>query len=417
MELDTSDLTGEILCALEVGSSRATAAIGRLQNGEIRLLGVGTAERAGLLDGYSFNLDEVTDAVSEAYRDARTVAGVDSADTFWMGLPSNFVRTVTFKQTVELDRRTVTAADLMQALAAAREELASPVYAVLHQPVSRCQVDGRDYFDDVIGRRGRQLVVEGHLLMAAEKAVQMLEKACHGAGITLNGMMLDVMAACCATVSERQRKDGVCVVDLGHRSTSIGIWAHGHLQHVGILHVGGETIARKVAETLETTVEESRSLIQRYGSAQAERVPSGDMFDVRPMDADSVRYPRRYLAHILEPIFQELFKSIIQYVERAVPLASLDSGIVLTGGLASLDGLMGMAAQTFGERRLMVQPGVPGGVTGLADMVCEPRFATTVGLMIEASVPDRTRSFYYRNETNLTETITARIRTFFERMF
>jgi cell division protein FtsA len=141
------------------------------------------------------------------------------------------------------------------------------------------------------------------------------------------------------------------------------------------------------------------------------------MFDVRPMDANSVRYHRKYLAYILEPMFQEMFQAIIHYVERQVPLGSLESGVVLTGGLASTDGLMGTAAQTFGERRLLVRPGVPGGVSGLADMVCEPRFATTVGLLIEASVSDRDRSFFTRDDNRITETISTKIRTFFERMF
>jgi cell division protein FtsA len=63
----------------------------------------------------------------------------------------------------------------------------------------------------------------------------------------------------------------------------------------------------------------------------------------------------------------------------------LSSGIVLTGGTASLDGIVGLAERVF---HLPVRIGAPsqtGG--GLADIVSGPAYSTGVGLLLGAHAP------------------------------
>jgi cell division protein FtsA len=60
---------------------------------------------------------------------------------------------------------------------------------------------------------------------------------------------------------------------------------------------------------------------------------------------------------------------------------SLNSGIVLTGGGAILDGMPEIAEQIFD---LPIRRGYPAGVGGLADHVNSPTFATGVGLVLYA---------------------------------
>jgi len=59
----------------------------------------------------------------------------------------------------------------------------------------------------------------------------------------------------------------------------------------------------------------------------------------------------------------------------------LNSGIVLTGGGAILDGIPEIAEQIFD---LPIRRGCPNDVGGLADHVNSPTFATGVGLVLYA---------------------------------
>ena len=58
---------------------------------------------------------------------------------------------------------------------------------------------------------------------------------------------------------------------------------------------------------------------------------------------------------------------------------SLNSGIVLTGGTALLEGLEDVAEEIFD---LPVRRGDPAGVGGLVDRVATPDYATAVGLLL-----------------------------------
>ena len=66
-------------------------------------------------------------------------------------------------------------------------------------------------------------------------------------------------------------------------------------------------------------------------------------------------------------------------IRRAGYEKCLNSGIVLTGGGAILDGMPEMAEQIFD---LPIRRGCPTGVGGLADHVNSPTFATGVGLVL-----------------------------------
>ena len=95
--------------------------------------------------------------------------------------------------------------------------------------------------------------------------------------------------------------------------------------------------------------------------------------------------PRRVLSEILQPRAEEICHLLWDEIRRAGYEKSLNSGIVLTGGGAMLEGMAEIAEQIFD---LPVRRAAPEGVGGLADHVNNPAFATSVGLVrLHASQP------------------------------
>src|SRR5690242_4142552 len=88
---------------------------------------------------------------------------------------------------------------------------------------------------------------------------------------------------------------------------------------------------------------------------------------------------RRILSEILQPRAEEIFHLVWDEIRRAGYERALNSGIVLTGGGAILDGMPEIAEQIFD---LPIRRGCPAGVGGLADHVNSPVFASGVGLAL-----------------------------------
>ena len=86
---------------------------------------------------------------------------------------------------------------------------------------------------------------------------------------------------------------------------------------------------------------------------------------------------------------------------------SLNSGIVLTGGGAMLEGMVEIAEQIFD---LPVRRAAPEGMGGLADHVNSPAFATSVGLVAYTSQ-------HMQIEQGRSGAIIDRLRTLFKSFF
>jgi cell division protein FtsA len=122
---------------------------------------------------------------------------------------------------------------------------------------------------------------------------------------------------------------------------------------------------------------------------------------------------RRILSEIQQPRAEEIFHLLWDEIRKAGFEKSLNSGIVLTGGGALLEGMSESAEQIFD---LPIRRGTPAGVGGLADHVNSPAFATAVGLVMYAhrnqgaSRPELTSAGAFSK-------VTGRLRMLFKEFF
>jgi cell division protein FtsA len=89
--------------------------------------------------------------------------------------------------------------------------------------------------------------------------------------------------------------------------------------------------------------------------------------------------PRSRLAEILQGRAEELFQLLFEEIRSVGLEKTINAGLVLTGGGASLQGLPEVAEGIFDHQ---VRVGEPMGVQGLTNIVSSPIFATSVGLAI-----------------------------------
>ena len=84
---------------------------------------------------------------------------------------------------------------------------------------------------------------------------------------------------------------------------------------------------------------------------------------------------------MIEPRVEELFTLTQQVVRESGYEELLSSGIVLTGGTSLLPGMTELAEDVFLKPARI---GWPNYIGSLSDVVRNPRFATAMGLLVEA---------------------------------
>ena len=87
---------------------------------------------------------------------------------------------------------------------------------------------------------------------------------------------------------------------------------------------------------------------------------------------------RQALAEVVEPRYDELFTLVQAELRRSGFEDMVPAGIVLTGGTSKMEGVVELAEEIF---HMPVRVGYPQTVQGLTDIVRNPIYATSVGLL------------------------------------
>ena len=192
--------------------------------------------------------------------------------------------------------------------------------------------------------------------------------------------MVEQLAASESVLTEDEKELGVALVDIGGGTTDIAIYERGSLWHTAVIGVGGDHFTNDIAVGLRTPVPDAEKIKRKCGCALSGMVDEDETMEVASVGGRKPRVmARRILSEILQPRAEEIFHLVWDEIRRAGYEKSLNSGIVLTGGGAILDGMPEIAEQIFD---LPIRRGCPVGVGGLADHVNSPTFATGVGLVL-----------------------------------
>jgi cell division protein FtsA len=194
--------------------------------------------------------------------------------------------------------------------------------------------------------------------------------------------VIEQLAAAEAVLTPDEKELGVALVDIGGGTADLAIFERGSLWHTGVVAVGGDHFTNDIAVGLRTPIPDAEKVKRKNGCALSAMVDEDDTIEVASVGGRKPRVmKRRILSEILQPRAEEIFHLVWDEIRRAGYEKSLNSGIVLTGGGAILEGMPEIAEQIFD---LPIRRGHPAGVGGLADHVNSPVFATPVGLLLYA---------------------------------
>ncbi len=371
-----------ILVGLDVGTTKVCALIGEvIDQKRVQVIGIGTHPSKGLKKGMVVNIEATVDSIRRAVEEAETMAGVEVAEVF-TGIAGEHIRGVTSRAAVQIKDGEVKNGDIRRVLEAAKIRKIPSEWEILHALPQEFFLDDRGGVTDPMGMSGVRLEAEVLIITAASSSVENIVKCVNRAGLEVLELVLQPVASSEAVLTSDEKDLGVAMVDLGGGTTDIALFVEGSLRHAAILPIGGTHFTHDIAVGLRTPAAAAEKIKIRYGCASASLVDDRETIEVPDVGLRPPRVlPRQLLAEIIEPRAEEIFKLVREEIRKAHFEELVASGIVLTGGSASLPGLADVAARTLA---LPARVGVPAGVGGLADAVAQPIYATSVGLLLHA---------------------------------
>jgi len=368
-----------LIVGLDIGTSKVVAIVGEFNDGDsIDIIGIGSHPSKGLKKGVVVNIESTVQSIQRAIEEAELMAGcqIHSAYT---GIAGSHIRSMNSHGIVAIRDNEVTPADIERVIDAAKAVAIPADQKILHILPQEFIIDNQEGIREPVGMSGVRLEAKVHMVTGSVSAAQNITKCVRRCGLETDDIILEQLASSFSILTEDEKDLGVCLVDIGGGTTDIAVFTEGAIRHTAVIPIAGDQVTNDIAVALRTPTQYAEDIKVKYACALRQLTNMEDTIEVPGVgDREARRLSRQTLAEVVEPRYEELFTLIQAELRRSGFEDIIAAGIVLTGGSSKMEGLIELAEEVF---HMPVRLGVPQNVSGLADVVRNPIYATGVGLL------------------------------------
>jgi cell division protein FtsA len=372
----------DVIVGLDIGTSKVVALVGEItSDGSIEVIGLGSQVSRGLKKGVVVNIESTVQSIQRAVEEAELMADCE-INAIYAGIAGSHVRSLNSHGVVAIRDREVTHGDVEHVIDAAKAVAIPADQRILHVLPQEFIIDGQEGIRDPIGMSGVRLEAKVHIVTGADSAAQNIVKCVQRCGLQVEDVVLEQLASSFAVLTDDEKELGVCLVDVGGGTTDIAVFGNGAIRHTAVIPIAGDQVTNDIAVSMRTPTQYAEDIKIRYACALSQLANPDESIEVPSVgDRPPRRLARQTLAEVVEPRYEELFNLIREELRRSGFEELIAAGIVLTGGSARMEGAIELAEEIF---HVPVRLGLPSQVKGLTDVVRNPIYSTSVGLLLYA---------------------------------
>ena len=378
------------ICAIDVGTSKVCTIVAEVNEGGLmRVAGVGVTPSTGLHKGLVVNINEAKECIRESVRKAEHASGY-KVESAYVGVTGRHISARNNRGVIAISRndRLVRSDDLKRVLQTAQNVKLSNEERLLHLIPRGYAVDGQEGVRNPVGMHGFRLDVETHVITTAVSSVQNLVKCIRSVGVDIDDLVFEPLASSEAVLTDDEKKAGIILADIGGGTTDIAVFKDGSIWHSAIIPVAGYQLTRDIAIGLGLPFEVAEEMKRKYGSVMPVYEGKVDTNESIAQNGHSISYLD--LCDIVRARVEELIRLIMLELPRNETASLVPAGLVLTGGTSNLSGIDALGRDIT---QLPVRIGTPVSVYGISDVLHNPAYATSVGLLLWGMKPGSTSTW------------------------
>ena len=373
---------------LDVGTENVRAVVASIsKEGQLSVVGYNEAKNAGMRKGVLANLAGPADAIDKMLGEVERMSGyeIHSATVSINGAQLLTTRTegMIAVGTVEHE---INEEDLYRVEDVAVTGRVPANREILDVIPFGYSIDGQEGVRDPIGMTGARLEMKANVVSALQPNCTNLRRAMEGAKLGVERIVPSVVAGARAVLNERQKENGVAVVDLGAATTGVAIYEEGDLQYVGVVPAGSNNITNDLAICLEINTDVAEEIKRRYVTGSF----SGEKDVVIKVNREEMTFERELVDEVVRARLAEIFEKVKKELRKAGYEKRLPEGAVLVGGGAKMRDIEVFAKSAL---EMSVKIGQPRDLGGVANAVEKPEYAAAVGLMLMSVEGGENKSF------------------------
>jgi cell division protein FtsA len=370
------------LIGLDIGTSKIAALVGEVKaDDQIEIIGIGTHPSRGLKKGVVVDIESTVQSIQRAVEEAELMAGCE-IHSVHAGIAGSHIRSLNSHGITAIKEREVTQADVDRVIDAARAVAIPADQKILHILPQEFIIDDQEGIREPVGMCGVRLEARVHMVTGAVSAAQNIVKCIRRCGLEVDDLVLEQLSSSYAVLGEDEKELGVALVDIGGGTTDLAVFTDGAIRHTAVIPIAGDQVTNDIAVALRTPIQYAERIKIEHACALTQLAGSGETIEVPSIgERPARRLSRQTLAEVVEPRYEELLTLLQAELRRSGFEDLVAGGVVMTGGSSKMEGLIDLAEEVF---HMPVRLGAPQYVVGMEEVVRNPIYSTSVGLLMYA---------------------------------
>jgi len=382
------------IVGLDIGTTKVCVVIGeRNEKGVIDITGVGISPSTGMKKGVVINIEATIKAITDAIEAAEVMSGQE-VHYCWTGIGGSHIEGINSRGVVAItgqkrENREISRDDINRVIEAARAVVVPLDRQIIQTIPQSYIVDDHRGIKDPHGMIGVRLESEVHIITVSVTSMKNLLRCVNRAGFEANRyLLLQVLAAGRAVLTQEEQELGVALIDLGGGTTDVLVYYDGAPYSTFTIPIGGCEVTKDISMIKGISTEMAEKIKHDYACCWEPLLEDEDILVPDMAGRPPIRIPRSHVYAIVRPRMEEIFELVKKELDRILP-RPLTGGVVITGGGAALTGTVELAGEIFD---MPVRLGVPIRFANLGSLVneyCTPAHATAIGLVLEGDRRER----------------------------
>ena len=327
----------DFIASIDIGTDKIVVLVAEREGDRLRVIGQGMCPSTGVKRGSVEAIEPLSRAISKAVQQAHKSSDVDLA-TVRVNLSDSHISCFEGYGKVPIEGK-VTNIDVNKVLDSAQAYTMPTNKERLHVFKKKFTINGSVKVDNPVEMDADVLESNVHIVTVSSSSMRNIEYTLKQCDLNVEDLVLDSMASSEAILTQEEKDNGVCLVDIGAGMTNFSVFHHGGVIHSGIVAIGGNHVSEEIAFAYGTSFNEAQRLKEVYGCAKASLISNDEFVEfAQTSNRDPHQLSSHTLAEIIEEAYLDIFLLLKNNLQHGEFDKNLKSGIVLCGGGSRISG-------------------------------------------------------------------------------
>jgi cell division protein FtsA len=363
-------VSAQIIFSLDIGSSKIVSIAGSIgENIEIHGISsyyfVNNSKNNDFLavnNGSICDLEMIISKSTRALNEARINADC-SVGGVVTSISGNNICNHYSEKSMDINNQVVTASTMQQLINDARHIDHPANYEILDYEVQEYVLDGENYAINPINLTANKISSNVNVFFANSSGVANRKKVLKNTGFDLAKLVPAGILSGMSVLNHEEKELGCCLIDIGAGTTDVVVYENGFIRYLASFPIGGERITRDIAAVLKISRNLAEDIKITYGGSSylttnTSQHRFGEGINLTDHRGVNTTISRKLLVDVITKRLKELFNGVKTTLEK--------------------EHLYDFAKHSLD---LPVRIGLPNYSGDFADIVVNPRYATSIGAL------------------------------------